>query len=105
MLKLKQIVRENTTPHKMATKELSGVTYILIIGGGVLMFVLLFIFAKRQIMRFAIRSRRGPHVPVGMLSEITSIFCNPCEKNFIFRMPADFLLYFYYSQGMMRLNQ
>lgn len=64
MLKVKQIVRENTTPHKMA-KELSGVTYILIIGGGVLTFVLLFIFAKRQIMRFALRSRRGPHVPVG----------------------------------------
>lgn len=64
MLKVKQIVRENIAPHKM-TKELSGVTYILIFGGGVLMFVLLFIFAKRQIMRFALRSRRGPHVPVG----------------------------------------
>ena len=64
MLKAKQIVRENIAPHKMA-KELSGVTYILIFAGGVLMFVLLFIFAKRQIMRFALRSRRGPHVPVG----------------------------------------
>ncbi|XP_055303979.1 protein C1orf43 homolog [Sitodiplosis mosellana] len=64
MLKVKQFVRENTAPHKMV-QELSGVTYILIIGGGALMFVLLFIFAKRQIMRFAIRSRRGPHVPVG----------------------------------------
>lgn len=64
MLKVKQIVRENTAPHRMG-KELSGVTIILIIGGGVLTFVLLFIFAKRQIMRFAIRSRRGPHVPVG----------------------------------------
>lgn len=64
MLKAKQIVQENIAPHKMA-KELSGVTYILIFGGGVLMFVLLFIFAKRQIMRFALRSRRGPHVPVG----------------------------------------
>ncbi|KAL8184553.1 UNVERIFIED_CONTAM: hypothetical protein K2H54_020218, partial [Gekko kuhli] len=28
-------------------------------------FVLLFIFVKRQIMRFAMKSRRGPHVPVG----------------------------------------
>uniref|UniRef100_A0A8C7EGN9 Uncharacterized protein n=1 Tax=Nothoprocta perdicaria TaxID=30464 RepID=A0A8C7EGN9_NOTPE len=31
----------------------------------VLVFVLLFIFVKRQIMRFAMKSRRGPHVPVG----------------------------------------
>lgn len=28
-------------------------------------FVLLFIFVKRQIMHFAMKSRRGPHVPVG----------------------------------------
>ncbi|KAI4880947.1 hypothetical protein NFI96_019598, partial [Prochilodus magdalenae] len=28
-------------------------------------FVLLFIFVKRQIMRFAMKSRRGPHVPLG----------------------------------------
>lgn len=64
MLKVKQVVRENLTPHKMA-KELSGVTIILIISGGVLTFVILFIFAKRQIMRFALRNRRGPHIPVG----------------------------------------
>ncbi|KAF3839743.1 hypothetical protein F7725_018460 [Dissostichus mawsoni] len=28
-------------------------------------FVLLFIFVKRQIVRFAMKSRRGPHVPLG----------------------------------------
>ncbi|KPJ04135.1 PREDICTED: uncharacterized protein C1orf43 homolog [Papilio xuthus] len=38
---------------------------IFIISGGVLTFVILFIFAKRQITRFALRSRRGPHVPIG----------------------------------------
>lgn len=32
---------------------------------GSLVFVLLFIFVKRQIMRFAMKSRRGPHVPLG----------------------------------------
>ncbi|XP_031638694.1 uncharacterized protein C1orf43 homolog [Contarinia nasturtii] len=64
MLKIKQLVAENTASHKM-TKELSGVTIILIIGGGVLAFAIVFILAKRQIMRFAIRNRRGPHVPVG----------------------------------------
>lgn len=44
---------------------LSSMTVVLIVGGGVLTFTILFIFAKRQIMRFALRSRRGPHVPVG----------------------------------------
>lgn len=46
-------------------QELSGVTVVIIIALGVLLFILLFIFAKRQIMRFALRSRRGPHVPIG----------------------------------------
>lgn len=50
---------------KMEDTELSGVMIVIIIGGGVLTFIILFIFAKRQIMRFALRSRRGPHVPVG----------------------------------------
>ncbi|KAL9922744.1 protein C1orf43 homolog [Glossina fuscipes fuscipes] len=46
-------------------EQLSGVMIIIIIGGGVLTFVMLFIFAKRQIMRFTLRSRRGPHMPIG----------------------------------------
>ncbi|XP_037946579.1 protein C1orf43 homolog [Teleopsis dalmanni] len=57
----------NIYGEKTITKmeQLSGVMIIIIIGGGVLTFVMLFIFAKRQIMRFTLRSRRGPHVPVG----------------------------------------
>ncbi|XP_022920096.2 protein C1orf43 homolog isoform X1 [Onthophagus taurus] len=47
------------------TEALSGVTVVIIIGLGVLTFLLLFIFAKRQIMRFALRSTRGPHIPIG----------------------------------------
>lgn len=47
------------------TRELSGVMVVIIIAGGVLLSIVLFIFAKRQIMRFTIRSRRGPHAPVG----------------------------------------
>lgn len=47
------------------TQELSGVTVVFIVSTGILTFILLFIFAKRQIMRFALRSRRGPHVPIG----------------------------------------
>ncbi|XP_044747230.1 protein C1orf43 homolog [Coccinella septempunctata] len=47
------------------TEELSGVTYVIIIGLGVLTLILLFLFGKRQIMRFALRSRRSPHVPIG----------------------------------------
>ncbi|XP_017763888.1 PREDICTED: uncharacterized protein C1orf43 homolog [Eufriesea mexicana] len=47
------------------TEELSGVTIVIFIAVGVLTILLLFIFAKRQIMRFALRSRRGPHIPIG----------------------------------------
>ncbi|XP_076371216.1 protein C1orf43 homolog [Tachypleus tridentatus] len=45
--------------------QLSGIAVIIFIAFGVLTFVLLFIFAKRQIVRFSLKSRRGPHVPVG----------------------------------------
>jgi len=41
------------------------VTIVIFIAAGVLTILLLFIFAKRQITRFALRSRRGPHVPIG----------------------------------------
>ncbi|XP_076826232.1 protein C1orf43 homolog [Brachyhypopomus gauderio] len=43
----------------------SGVNVVLVMAYGSLIFVLLFIFVKRQIMRFAVKSRRGPHAPVG----------------------------------------
>lgn len=55
---------ENTNGVNM-TEELSGVTIVIFIAAGVLTILLLFIFAKRQIMRFALRSRRGPHIPIG----------------------------------------
>ncbi|KAL1783781.1 NICE-3 containing [Sigmodon hispidus] len=44
---------------------LSGVNDVFVMAFGSLVFVLLFIFVKRQIMHFAMKSRRGPHVPVG----------------------------------------
>ncbi|XP_064802574.1 protein C1orf43 homolog isoform X1 [Oncorhynchus masou masou] len=44
---------------------LSNVNVVLVMAYGSLVFVLLFIFVKRQIMRFAMKSRRGPHVPLG----------------------------------------
>lgn len=72
MLRAQQVVHEKLASHSEMAKEpsgvfgtLSGVTIILIVSGGVLTFVILFIFAKRQIMRFALRNRRGPHIPVG----------------------------------------
>lgn len=46
--------------------QLSGIAIIICIAFGVLTFILLFIFAKRQITRFALKSRRGPHVSVGI---------------------------------------
>ncbi|XP_058800687.1 protein C1orf43 homolog [Phymastichus coffea] len=45
-------------------QQLSGVSIILFIAGGVQTILFLFIFAKRQIMRFTIRSRRGPYTPI-----------------------------------------
>lgn len=50
---------------KKMAQQLSTVTVVIIITGGVLTFLLLFIFAKRQIMRFTLRSHRGPHTPLG----------------------------------------
>lgn len=48
-----------------ADYPLSRVNVVLVMAYGSLVFVLLFIFVKRQIMRFAMKSRRGPHVPLG----------------------------------------
>ncbi|XP_023117622.1 protein C1orf43 homolog [Amphiprion ocellaris] len=44
---------------------LSRINVVLVMAYGSLVFVLLFIFVKRQIMRLAMKSRRGPHVPLG----------------------------------------
>lgn len=60
-----EVIKLNELSISTMSEELSGVTVIIIIGLGVLTFLILFIFAKRQIMRFALRSRHGPHVPIG----------------------------------------
>lgn len=44
---------------------LSSINVVLVMAYGSLVFVLLFIFVKRQIVRLAMKSRRGPHVPLG----------------------------------------
>ncbi|KAF8794223.1 Protein C1orf43 like protein [Argiope bruennichi] len=43
---------------------LSGIAIIICIAFGVLTFVLLFIFANRQIKRFSLKSKFGPHFPI-----------------------------------------
>ncbi|GAB6032389.1 hypothetical protein CHUAL_011028 [Chamberlinius hualienensis] len=43
----------------------SGVTIVIFIACGVLTFFLLLLLSKRSITRFALKNRRGPHVPVG----------------------------------------
>jgi NICE-3 protein len=49
---------ETIKPTQEAKKEeLSGVTIVILIGASVMTFIILFIFAKRQIMRFTLRSR------------------------------------------------
>lgn len=45
--------------------KLSVVNVIWIIAAGVTIFLLLFLFAKRQIMRFTLESHRGPHLSIG----------------------------------------
>ena len=45
----------------MGHEQLSGTIVVIIIAVGVQGCIMLFIFAKRQIMRFALRNRRGPH--------------------------------------------
>ncbi|XP_028280709.1 protein C1orf43 homolog [Parambassis ranga] len=43
----------------------AGINVVLVMAYGSLVFVLLFIFVKKQIMRLAMKSRLGPHVPIG----------------------------------------
>jgi hypothetical protein len=56
-------------PPPQQREQLSGVAVVIIIAVGVQTFIMLFIFAKRQIMRFTLRGRRGPHVSVGQGTE------------------------------------
>lgn len=53
----------------MPAEQLSGTIVVIIIAVGVQGCIMLFIFAKRQIMRFALRSRRGPHTSIGQSKE------------------------------------
>ncbi|CAG2100464.1 unnamed protein product [Medioppia subpectinata] len=50
----------------MASEDyhISGVAAIICIAIGILIFVLLFIFAKRQIMRLSLKNRFVPHIPL-----------------------------------------
>ncbi|XP_013389367.1 uncharacterized protein C1orf43 homolog [Lingula anatina] len=46
-------------------EEMSNISIVLFIACGTLTFLYIFIFAKRQISRFALKSTRKPHVPIG----------------------------------------
>jgi len=45
--------------------ELSGREIIIILFLGIMTMLIVFIFIKRQIIRFTLKSRRGPHYPIG----------------------------------------
>lgn len=77
---------------KTMISELSGATIVIFIALGALVLLLLFIFAKRQIMRFTLRSRRGPHVPVGHSA--------PRVKNFLFLLYYWYNFYFWFIQWL-----
>jgi len=63
--------RNTNTAVSSADKEPStntvivGLPVVVIVAVGVQTLIMLFIFAKRQIVRFTLRNRRGPHVSVG----------------------------------------
>ncbi|XP_063434121.1 protein C1orf43 homolog [Mytilus trossulus] len=48
------------------SKDISVISVVLFIGAGALVFFLLFILAKRQIIRFAWKATRPPHVSIGL---------------------------------------
>lgn len=48
-----------------AQEQLSGTIVVIIIAMAVQVCIMLVIFVKRQIMRFALRNRRGPHTHIG----------------------------------------
>ena len=59
---------------------------------GVQTIIMLFIFAKRQVMRFALRSRRGPHVSVGQVLYIHVAYRtkqNGARPNFTFTCKSE----------------
>jgi len=65
---LEPVVHQALEPTFAPTPEqLSGVAVVIIIAVGVQTIIMLFIFAKRQIMRFTLRARRGPHMSVGQV--------------------------------------
>jgi len=49
----------------METQQLSGTKAVIIIAMAVQVCIMLVIVVKRQIMRFALRNRRGPHTHIG----------------------------------------
>ena len=74
-----------------AVQQLSGTIVVIIIAVGVQACIILFIFAKRQIQRFALRNRRGPHMSIGHGKLI-------CHSNTIMRIY--FELYWVYQSMM-----
>ena len=46
-------------------QQLSGTIVVIIIAVGVQACIIVFIFVKRQVQRFALRNRRGPHMSIG----------------------------------------
>lgn len=56
-------VQKTVIKKEFSLKDLSGIMIALIISGGFLACVILFIFGKRQIMRYAIRNKFSPHYP------------------------------------------
>lgn len=61
--KIKEI---SIVPMMVNLDNISIVSIVLFIAAGLLLFILAFIFAKRQIMRFTMKSLGSPHFVIGM---------------------------------------
>ena len=68
-------------------QQLSGTIVVIIIAMAVQVCIMLVIVVKRQIMRFAIRNRRGPHTHIGqgapkggLISESFSLWLKSKKK-------------------------
>jgi hypothetical protein len=105
-----------TKEREFTWKDLSGMMIMLIIAGSFLVSVILFIFAKRQIMRYAIRNRYSPHYPIGQdakksvkkeierrLDSIQKIYYEPQlieESKYILKPGTTFPPYYYRQRAV-----
>ena len=77
-------------------QQLSGTIVVIIIAMAVQVCIMLVIVVKRQIMRFAIRNRRGPHTHIGQGAPKGCLISE--SFSFCLKVYITLLSIFYYSE-------